>query len=42
MSLPQAEVPGERARLRRDALLEVAVGADDVRAVVDELVARRG
>ena len=40
--LAQPEVAGERARLRADALLEVAVGADDVRVVVDELVARRG
>ena len=30
---------GERARLRGDALLQVAVAGDDVRAVVDDGVA---
>ena len=34
----EAEVPGDRRRLPRDALLQVAVGADAVRAVVDDLV----
>ena len=29
---------GEAGGLRRDALLEVAVGRDDVRAMVDDLV----
>ena len=34
--LAQPEVAGERGGLGRDALLEVAVGADDVRPVVDD------
>ena len=34
----QPQVPGQRARLRRDALLEVAVGADDVGPMIDDLV----
>ena len=33
-------MPGEAGRLGRDALLEVAVGADGVGPVVDDLVAR--
>ena len=36
---PEPELAGERRRLRRDALHEVAVGADDVRAVVLHLCA---
>ena len=38
--LAEAEVPGEAGGLRRDPLLEVAVGADGVGPVVDDLVAR--
>ena len=37
--LAELEVAGQRRGLGRDALLEVAVGADDVGAVVDDLVA---
>jgi hypothetical protein len=37
--LPEAEVAGEARRLRRDPLLEVAVGAERVRPVVDDVVA---
>ena len=36
--LAQLEVTGEAGRLRRDALLEVTVGADAVGPVVDDLV----
>ena len=35
---PEAEVAGERGGLGRDALLEVAVGGDHVRVVVDDVV----
>ena len=38
--LPEPEVAGEARGLRGDALLEVAVRGDDVRPVVDQLVAR--
>ena len=34
----QAQVPGQAGGLARDALLEVAVGADDVGAMVDDVV----
>ena len=37
--LAEPEVARERRRLARDALLEVAVGADEVGVVVDDLVA---
>ena len=38
--LAEAQVPGQRRRLRRDALLEIAVGHDRVDAMIDDLVAR--
>ena len=37
--LAQAEMAGEARRLRRDPLLEVAVGAEGVRPVVDDVMA---
>ena len=36
--LAEPQVPRQRRHLRRDALLEVAVGRDDVRPVVDDVV----
>ena len=41
-SLPEPQVAGEAGRLRRDALLEVAVRGDDVRPVVDDRARRAG
>ena len=38
----EAEVAAERARLRRDPLLEVAVGRDHVREVADHVLAEAG
>ena len=38
----ESEVPGERGRLARDPLLEVSVGGDHERPVIDDLVARAG
>jgi hypothetical protein len=38
--LAEAEVAGEARRLRGDALLEVTVGRDDIRPVIDDCVIR--
>src|SRR6185436_16572074 len=38
--LAEPEMPGERRRLRGYSLHEIAVRAQDVRAVIDDLVAR--